>query len=483
MYKRVIKMKIFDNQRDAIDKIFNLFYNERKQDVLLLAQMQQGKTGTYLGFVQKYLSHVHGEALIVLSESNNDLLKQIKNDAKQLLSENILKRTKVIHRPQLKNDEVGTNVAIIIIDESHLAASIDQKHGQTLEKILYRKGVPPIQLLLVSATPIREIALQYFNDNRVILEETENYYGISKMFKANRIMQSSPVFDKKRINNVLDFQIERLSKENKYGIIRVHKEKEAEKLKQVVSKLYPHIYCDIRTRNKKNLEFNFFENIPHRSTLVIITGSMRVGKQLKTENITFVWDTSDSNTDTAVQGLLGRCCGYDKKNHNVTIFCDVEQARNYAKIVESNFTYIENGKTSTIAVSSDFEEAKPIVTLNLGPILKKLNINSDLLNKNNKKLKFAKSKIKEYLTDKYRIEGLRNFREYNQSDKRIEQMRFYAKNKMAYLHGLERNETKGATLDPDLGRIYIVERCKNPIYTTKLNNKKHTFSDNRGSVK
>lgn len=457
-------MKIFDNQNKAANEIFKLFYNDNKKEVLLHAQMQQGKTGTYLSFIEKYLSAVHGEAHIVLSESNKDLIKQIRKDARNILSDEILSRTEICHRANLKKD-LGTNVAVLVLDESHLAAGTDQKHGQTLKKIL-SKDKPPLPTLLVSATPVREVALGYFKDSRVILEETEEYYGIKKMFSDNRLMQSAPLFErgKKKINDVFKSQIDRLVglEEKKYGIVRVSDEKQAEKLKEAVLKLHPNIHCDIRTNNKKNLNFDFFNNSPERPTIVILTGSMRVGKQLNTKHVTFVWETPFSNTDTAVQGLLGRCCGYGKRDHGVTIFCDIKQAKNYLDIVKSNFTEIKDGKTTNISVTSDFKHWKPVQTIDM--VGKNLKVNI------------------EFLKNRHGITtAIRNFSEYDKKDRRVLQLREHAKKRTPYGFGLDKEtEFKGAVIDPELGVIYIMERSKNPVLVTETANKKEAFMDTRG---
>jgi hypothetical protein len=48
------------------------------------------------------------------------------------------------------------------------------------------------------------------------------------------------------------------------------------------------------------------------------------------------FDTPKSKTDTAVQSLLGRCCGYGK-NENIFIYCDEEEVKSYRDWVESGW--------------------------------------------------------------------------------------------------------------------------------------------------
>jgi hypothetical protein len=53
---------------------------------------------------------------------------------------------------------------------------------------------------------------------------------------------------------------------------------------------------------------------PVRPTIIFIKGMLRMGKQLKKNFVRFVFESSRSTkTDSILQGLLGRCCGYDSR--------------------------------------------------------------------------------------------------------------------------------------------------------------------------
>ena len=74
---------------------------------------------------------------------------------------------------------------------------------------------------------------------------------------------------------------------------------------------------------------------PHdKLVFIVVKAYLRVGQVLDTTHVRMVIDApsdSSSYTDTVVQGLVGRCCGYDKHYHSVTIFTKLEHLRNYMK--------------------------------------------------------------------------------------------------------------------------------------------------------
>jgi hypothetical protein len=75
---------------------------------------------------------------------------------------------------------------------------------------------------------------------------------------------------------------------------------------------------DIAISNEEKMQmrgvgrsFPTLQMAPKKPSIVLIKGTLRVGKVLPKENIGFVWENSKiPKTDTAVQGLIGRVCGY-----------------------------------------------------------------------------------------------------------------------------------------------------------------------------
>ena len=76
----------------------------------------------------------------------------------------------------------------------------------------------------------------------------------------------------------------------------------------------PYLFYD-QEHNKR------FDNIkPKEFTCVLIKSKLRVGKELNKDHICAVFETSITiNTDTLLQGLFGRVCGYNITN-NIDIY-------------------------------------------------------------------------------------------------------------------------------------------------------------------
>jgi hypothetical protein len=88
------------------------------------------------------------------------------------------------------------------------------------------------------------------------------------------------------------------------------------------------LYYDSKSKKTGGVQdCSIFKQKPTKRTLILINGFLRMGKVLPKEHVFAVIDTSDkSNTDTLLQGLLGRICGYYSKriyyyhNHNKATF-------------------------------------------------------------------------------------------------------------------------------------------------------------------
>jgi hypothetical protein len=89
------------------------------------------------------------------------------------------------------------------------------------------------------------------------------------------------------------------------------------------------------------------ESAPPRTTIVIVDGRLRCGKRLVKNHIGAVWETSKgANTDTIIQGLLGRMCGYDVPEVKPLIFlppkCLKENSDKIIKVCDLERAFIPN---------------------------------------------------------------------------------------------------------------------------------------------
>jgi hypothetical protein len=73
---------------------------------------------------------------------------------------------------------------------------------------------------------------------------------------------------------------------------------------------------------------------PDRVVVIFIQRTLMAGKTLDTTNVLMVvdcpcTDQRNQSTDTVVQGLVGRCCGYGKEKDNVFIITNKKEVENY----------------------------------------------------------------------------------------------------------------------------------------------------------
>jgi hypothetical protein len=74
------------------------------------------------------------------------------------------------------------------------------------------------------------------------------------------------------------------------------------------------------------------------------------GKTIKTKNVLMVVDRSSNSTktDTVVPGLVGRCCGYGKKDDKVVVVANKEHMKAYASYVKHGSEYIRTGQSRVV---------------------------------------------------------------------------------------------------------------------------------------
>jgi hypothetical protein len=185
-----------------------------------------------------------------------------------------------------------------------------------------------IYMLSVDATPyLEESVLAYDGGNkfRVFLESGAGYYGVANYLSDGHLRATWDLrADAQRFKELIagcprkyifvrsqskNKQLHALlqaaseagcatlrftSKEEKQGTQVVLTRAEADEHRRVYGRAIP---C--------------LEEAPARTTVVVIDGRLRCGKRVPKKHVGIVWELSKSNTDTLMQGLLGRMCGYE----------------------------------------------------------------------------------------------------------------------------------------------------------------------------
>lgn len=323
----------FQNQILAAANIHAIFRDNTRRYALLMAQCQAGKTGAFQELIRLMLADgLVSRAYILCGSNETELRNQAHEDTKaanpQAYDSGIIQ---VIFRQDFNDATMDIANALVVVDESHM----DQNQKQELDRFLGRHGLTmdgnPRTLIAknafivsVDATPYSELAsLQHkesFEKHVEVLAPGDNYFGLPDFFYGGLI---TPTFDIE--SNRAEFASLVTNGGAKYSLIRFTTGKDAEKQEAAAVAVFRSLrgkvcyYTAERTEiaitaaQKAALNLPLcLEDAPTVPTLVIIRGRLRAGKVVPKKHIAFVWEGAKiSKTDSLVQGLPGRMCGYE----------------------------------------------------------------------------------------------------------------------------------------------------------------------------
>lgn len=347
-------MSIFhQNQKEAASGIINGFLN-RQPFTVLLAQMQSGKSGTYLftAFEMVRLGMVD-HFCIICGSSDISLREQVKvtlKDAALVFSESLgdwekdrISRASlgVFFSQDMKKAPKIDEKTLIIHDESHMAQSRNNiplkfykrnKLDQALFGDFSQLREKNNYILGVSATPFSELVsnkkvkLQDWTDeeanlldgisldtkNFFMMEPGQGYIGISDLIRSGSIMfeaENIKPDDCSHVSSVLRDNFHKYSK--KYIIIRTHRAQADADMVMTISSSLGYKYVSIFGGSGSGINIADLENEPEHSTIVHICGRFRMGQVVPKRHIGMVYEQSKNpKADTTLQGLVGRMCGY-----------------------------------------------------------------------------------------------------------------------------------------------------------------------------
>jgi hypothetical protein len=362
-------MSLYENQiqdgTEIAHKFMSAYYG------ILLAQMQSGKTGTYLACAKAMLeSGQVNEVLIISGSSDRSLRDQAKSDAKKIFGKTDYSDKVTVMFSQDLNTLLETpdptieGNTLIIHDECHLAQSKNNRPNEYYERMGLDGALKGdfsvlrerhIKILAVSATPFSEITSNYKissdewktleKDPSKTLEEKfvfplkhgEGYIGIQELMDDDSFKyEAQPITDTsyEHLNKVLCDNREKYDKS--FVVIRTRKA-EPELLKHLAQRHgYTHKTVFGDSSSPKNL--NFMKNQPENATIVQISGRFRMGQVVPKRYIRMVYEqTLKPNADTILQGLPGRMCGYISQGAHtgVDIFVSVHTQEFFKDYSES----------------------------------------------------------------------------------------------------------------------------------------------------
>lgn len=332
---------IYDNQKACGTEIFKTMFGSEESAtvnpvVLLLAQMQMGKSGTYWHVIFEALRNRKVDQVFIISGNREKTLrKQVKMDVNTYTDQygkKYKKKITVLWGADLYSagnpiEDVPENT-LIVWDEAHYAQSKSNgpykffEHNglegilngtMELQDIIDRK----IYLLNVSATPFSELYSNFIQPcdyHKVVrLLPDKSYFGVDYYIKENRLCQSF-VVDQDRMDDLEALFTRYNTKENpRYMLVRVCNTKDATRLVESVCEKLD-IVCHQMNSKISTISIDDLEEKPSKPTVVVLSGMLRMGKVVPKDHIAMVFEAkpakSNRHTDTGLQGLLGRVCGH-----------------------------------------------------------------------------------------------------------------------------------------------------------------------------
>lgn len=344
---------IYDNQKNGAMKIIEEF--ESCNWVIASAQMQSGKSNTYMMVGAELLRTGRVSNVVVISANTDIELKNQTKDTtlfwrayrKYLRSNNILDADEAEELTACMENQIsviwGTELnkhteqlvdALIIWDESHYG----QSNNQMIDHWLCVQGISPDGsgsangniVLSVSATPFSEcIDIEKYVQVKglVRLEPGNHYFGVKNMMENGAIKP----FDREELPTMLDKLVGRADGRNA-AIIRVSSKSVG--LERSI-KFLSHqrgIRCVDMNATSDEKDINVLLKDNNEPLVVLIKGMLRMGKRIEHKH-RLRWcleTTTDPNHDTTLQGLLGRCCGYPESGSGpeIEVYLSPKQVEN-----------------------------------------------------------------------------------------------------------------------------------------------------------
>ncbi len=317
--------------------------------IILLAQMQSGKTDTYYFVAAELLRQKKYEKCIIISgNSNIDMKEQLKNTGKFYIKytnylkeecnftedviatiiEYLQSKIDVKFGADLDENKNGHSAAkntLFIWEESHFAQSKRNRPNKYLERLKITADGNPKNLAGERNNAVISVSATCFSEISDLLHDTQH----KKIVKMSPSMGYTGVGDYLRKNlikgiNDLTKELPAILQKHapgnpKVAFIRLtgRNTKIFAIVQCILDNGWDVLYYDSKTNtiNKKNNIQQSLDDLtraPTRNTVILVNNMLRMGMRINNKNnIAFVIEPSrSSNTDVMCQGLLGRMCGY-----------------------------------------------------------------------------------------------------------------------------------------------------------------------------
>ncbi len=324
-----------ENQIRAAENIVRAFTSghSRKAYALLKALCQSGKSGTFHYVARIMLERGFVDHVNVVCGMNEVCLRfQAEKDAMKFNRDAMESgRMTICFRNSFPKSILQVERTLWILDESHtdqnVGQSVDkffQKHDLHLEGTTQKMLENETYILSVSATPYSEESDikhgKSLPKHLETLHPGRHYWGIEQYWYKGYVYSTFDISREwEQFKNLV------LAKGNRYCIVRLHSSKEESSLRSLETNAplagIKILYCTsnksetqiaVTREEKYKNELDYcMEDVPTQPTIIIVKGRLRAGKVVPKQHVGFVWeDSKNPLTDTIVQSLLGRMCGY-----------------------------------------------------------------------------------------------------------------------------------------------------------------------------
>ena len=384
-------MEFYSNQTGTAEEVLSKYSNESRYQILL-AQMQSGKSGTYLYLACMMIDQsIIDNVFVITGNWAINLKTQSLRDVKEAIDAFLFKKAdsltediqtkleknnKVIWGQDLDKADIIPPRSLIIWDESHSA----QKNMNKPFNFFMKNGIHTslvgnnkcleeknIFILSVSATPFSELAANIRTSRQewddiptdldfqlsekmvTIMRPPPQYFGVHFYFENNCVFHSFP-FDEENKDKLKDLLVTFKDKKG-YFIIRSLGDGDLYEYSSILYDVckelkipveYDHGDKSSELFQDDSYPYEGLKNEPSEFTIVHIKGKMRMGQVIPKKNILGVFETSRKpNIDVILQSLFGRMCGYStsKDPYNsrlIKIFIPVSTiplAKEYGKLM------------------------------------------------------------------------------------------------------------------------------------------------------
>jgi hypothetical protein len=430
-------MKTFSQQQlKASNEAIDNFVKGAALWGILLAQMQSGKTDTYLRIGCELLDKNLVDFIVIFSgNSETDLCDQVYENIKEeqrnvknpvpkpssfwpkyLASKEEslssvpqqfrsfalegMKATNkakisIVWGTELNNYSGPTERTLFIWDEAHFAQNITQRPDKFLKRIgISANGDSSLLkekqnlVLSVSATPFSELSdIHHLNQMKFIIkmEPGETYVSVKQIRDSKRLIGYSNLESGLRTA----FSLYNSAEGPQWAVIRISKKSEDLVKDLCMVNGWRFVVYDSISKEKDEGKkaWDSMSKAPKCNTAILIRGMCRMGKNMQKKHLSFVFETAKkSSTDTVLQGLLGRCCGYSEGSSKVYVFVsqkiiDSKEIDRYIELWDNDGIQIMPTKANNLIANKETKYKHPIIPFAIENVFNFADSNKTVLNK------------------------------------------------------------------------------------------------------